>query len=33
MFEGIAAAQSSIKTYDVPAYEVKIDGKDVLVNV
>jgi len=33
MFRGIAAAQSSIKTYDVPAYEVKIDGKDVLVNV
>ncbi|PWR70961.1 Rieske (2Fe-2S) protein [Methanospirillum lacunae] len=33
MFEGIAEAQSSIKTYDVPAYEVKIDGNDILVNV
>lgn len=33
MFRGIAAAQSSIKTYDVPAYEVKTDSKDVLVNV
>lgn len=25
--------KSSIKTYDVPAYEVKVDGKYVLVNV
>jgi nitrite reductase/ring-hydroxylating ferredoxin subunit len=33
MFEGIAAAQSSIKTYDVPAYEVKIDGSDLLVQL
>lgn len=33
MFEGIAVAQSSIKTYDVPAYEVKIDGNDILVNL
>ena len=33
MFEGIAAAQSSIKTYDVPAYEVKTEGTAILVNV
>ncbi|ACL16616.1 Rieske (2Fe-2S) protein [Methanosphaerula palustris] len=33
MFEGITAAQSSIKTYDLPTYDVKIDGENVLVNV
>jgi nitrite reductase/ring-hydroxylating ferredoxin subunit len=33
MFEGIAAAQSSIRTYDVPAYDVKTEGNDILVNV
>lgn len=33
MFEGIAAAQSSIKTYDVPSYDVKTEGTDILVNV
>jgi nitrite reductase/ring-hydroxylating ferredoxin subunit len=33
MFEGIAAAQSSIKTYDVPAYDVKTEDTDILVNV
>ena len=33
MFEGIAAVQSSIKTYDVPSYDVKTEGTDILVNV
>ncbi len=33
LFGGIAAAQSSIKTYDVSAYEVKTDGSDILVNL
>lgn len=33
MFKGIAAAQSLIKTYDLPVYEVKVDGNDLLVKL
>jgi len=33
MFAAVAEAQSSIRTYDQPVYEVKTDGKDVLVKV
>ena len=33
MFKGIAAAQNLIKTYDMPVYEVKVDGNDLLVNL
>lgn len=33
MFKGIAAAQSLIKTYDMPVYEVKVDGNDLLVKL
>lgn len=33
MFKGIAAAQSLIKTYDLPVYEVKVDGNNLLVKL
>jgi nitrite reductase/ring-hydroxylating ferredoxin subunit len=33
MFDGIAEEQRLIKTYDMPVYEVKVDGSDVLVQL
>ena len=33
MFDGIAEEQRLIKTYDMPVYEVKIEGSDVLVRI
>lgn len=33
MFKSIATAQSLIKTYDIPVYEVKVDGNDLLVKL
>ena len=33
MFDGIAEEQRLIKTYDMPVYEVKVEGSDVLVRI
>ena len=33
MFDGIAEEQRLIKTYDMPLYEVKVEGRDVLVPI
>ena len=33
MFDGIAEEQRLIKTYDMPVYEMKVDGSDVLVRI
>jgi len=33
MFDGIAEEQRLIRTYDMPVYEVKMDGRDVLVRI
>jgi nitrite reductase/ring-hydroxylating ferredoxin subunit len=33
IFDGIAEQQRLIRTYDVPVYEVKVDGSDVLVRI
>ena len=33
MFDGIAEEQSHIRTYDLPVYEVKVEGSDVQVRI
>jgi hypothetical protein len=33
MFQHIGESQSLIKTYDLPVYEVKVDGNDLLIQL